>query len=93
MNQNNYIKIDMPPGCRYMSDDNRLMNGIFPLHNKFILNKTLTGCGGTSMFLNSNMAIVIISPRIQVLKEKHKQHPDSFLFHIPQCNNYGSTIT
>ena len=92
MNQNNYIKIDMPPGCRYMSDDNRLMNGILPLHNKFILNKTLTGCGGTSMFLNSNMAIVIISPRIQVLKEKHKQHPDSFLFHIPQCNNRGSTI-
>ena len=36
--------------------------------------------------------VVIISPRIQVLKNKHKQYPDSFLFHIPQCGDRPSAI-
>lgn len=93
MNQNtNYIQINMPPGCRYMSAYNELLNGKLPFDRKFILNKTITGCGGTSMFLDSDLAIVIISPRIQVLKEKHRQYPDSFLFHIPLCNNRGNEI-
>lgn len=75
-----------------MSEYNQLINGILPINSKFILNKTLTGCGGTSLFLNSSLSIVIISPRIQVLKDKHAQHPDTFLFHIPLCNNRGAAI-
>ena len=55
--------------------------------NKFILNKTVTGCGGTSLFLNSSIDVVIISPRLQALKDKHEQHPDTFLFHSPYTNN------
>ena len=55
--------------------------------NKFILNKTVTGCGGTSLFLNSSIDVVIISPRLQALKDKNKQHPDTFLFHSPYTNN------
>lgn len=82
----------MPPGCRYMSDYDKLINGLLPIDGKFILNKTLTGCGGTSLFLNSVLMVVIISPRIQVLKNKHKQYPDSFLFHIPQCGDRPSAI-
>ncbi len=74
----NQIQIDMPKGCRYMSDYNQLINGILPLNEKFILNKTLTGCGGTSLFLNSNLPVVIISPRIQVLRAKHVQYPGLF---------------
>ena len=84
--------IDMPKGCRYMSDYDALLNGILPIDRKFILNKTVTGCGGTSMFLNSSLPIVIISPRLQVLKEKHRQHPDTFLFHVPLCNNRPEAI-
>lgn len=84
--------INMPKGCRYMSDYNQLINGILPLDRKFILNKTLTGCGGTSLFLNSSLPVVIISPRIQVLKDKHAQHPDTFLFHIPLCNDRATAI-
>ena len=84
--------IDMPKGCRYMSDYDELLNGILPINGKFILNKTVTGCGGTSMFLNSDLSVVIISPRLQVLKEKHKQHPDTFLFHVPLCNNRSEAI-
>lgn len=89
---NKITHIDMPKGCRYMSDDDRLLNGMLPLDGKFILNKTVTGCGGTSLFLNSDLQIVIISPRIQVLKEKHSQYPETFLFHIPLCNNRGNAI-
>ena len=67
-NINNAIQIDMPKGCRYMSDYDKLLDGILPLDRKFILNKTVTGCGGTSLFLNSDFPVVIISPRLQVLK-------------------------
>ena len=91
-NINNAIQINMPKGCRYMSDYDKLLDGILPLDRKFILNKTVTGCGGTSLFLNSNFPVVIISPRLQVLKEKHKQYPDSFHFHIPPSNNRGQAI-
>lgn len=82
----------MPPSCRYMSDYDKLINDLLSIYGKFILNKTLTGCGGTSLFLNSGLMVVIISPRIQVLKNKHKQYPDSFLFHIPQCGDRPSAI-
>ena len=52
-NINNMISISMPKGCRYMSGYDKLLDGILPLDRKFILNKTVTGCGGTSLFLNS----------------------------------------
>lgn len=89
---NNMISISMPKGCRYMSDYENLLNGELPLDGKFILNKTVTGCGGTSLFLNSNFPVVIISPRLQVLKEKHRQYPDSFHFHVPLCSNRAQAI-
>ena len=68
-----------------MGEDNSLLSKL-PLNGKFILNKTVTGCGGTSLFLNSNIPVVIISPRLHALKDKHEQHPDSFLFHVPYTN-------
>ena len=37
----------MPQGCRYMSEDQTLLPYLQQF-NKFILNKTVTGCGGTS---------------------------------------------
>lgn len=76
----------MPEGCRYMSEDQTLLPYLQQF-KKFILNKTVTGCGGTSLFLNSSIDVVIISPRLQALKDKHEQHPDTFLFHSPYTNN------
>lgn len=76
----------MPKGCRYMSEDQTLLPYLQQF-NKFILNKTVTGCGGTSLFLNSSIDVIIISPRLQALKDKHEQHPDTFLFHSPYTNN------
>lgn len=69
-----------------MSEYGELINYL-PTDRKFILDKTLTGCGGTSLFLNSYLPVVIILPRIQAGKEKSVQHPDCFWFHIPSCNN------
>lgn len=82
----NMIPRYMPKGCRYMSEDPNLLTYLQQF-NKFILNKTVTGCGGTSLFLNSSIDVVIISPRLQALKDKHEQHPDTFLFHSPYTNN------
>lgn len=82
----NMIPRQMPKGCRYMSEDPNLLPDLLQF-SKFILNKTVTGCGGTSLFLNSNIDVVIISPRLQALKDKHEQHPDTFLFHSPYTNN------
>lgn len=79
-------KYDMPKGCRYMGEDTNLLPYLQQF-SKFILNKTVTGCGGTSLFLNSSIDVVIISPRLQALKDKNKQHPDTFLFHSPYTNN------
>ena len=75
----------MPQGCRYMGEDRTLLPYLQQF-SKFILNKTVTGCGGTSLFLNSDIDVVIISPRLQALKDKHEQHPDTFLFHTPYTN-------
>lgn len=84
--KNNIITRPMPQGCRYMGEDRTLLPYLQQF-SKFILNKTVTGCGGTSLFLNSDIDVVIISPRLQALKDKHEQHPDTFLFHTPYTNN------
>ena len=39
------------------------------------------------MFLNSSIDVVIISPRLQALKDKHEQHPDTFFFHSHYTSN------
>ena len=77
--------ITMPKGCRYTGEDDSLLSKL-PLNGKFILNKTVTGCGGTSLFLNSDIPVVIISPRLHALKDKFEQHPGCFLFHTPYTN-------
>lgn len=69
-----------------MSEDPDLLHYLRQF-NKFILNKTVTGCGGTSLFLNSSIDVVIVSPRLQALKDKHEQHPGTFLFHSSYTNN------
>lgn len=76
------ITIAMPNGCRYMGEDNTLL-GKLPLNGKFILNKTVTGCGGTSLFLNSDIPVVIISPRLHALKESMSSIQTVFFSTLP----------
>ena len=79
-------QINMPQGFRYMGEyKDQLLYKILPLDKKFIINKSIPGCGGTSMFLDSKIPIVLISPRVRVLVEKDRQYKNSktptFLFH------------
>lgn len=76
----NKIPITMPDGIRYMSDAANCLQEKLPLTGKYILDKTLTGCGGTEFFINSGRPIVLISPRTGVLINKSKQHPEVHLF-------------
>lgn len=70
----------MPPGIRYMSDARDYIQSQLPYNGKYILDKTLTGCGGTEMFLTSGRPLVLISPRSGLLINKYRQHPECHLF-------------
>lgn len=70
----------MPLGIRYMSQVSSFLQAMIPWEGKKILDKTLTGCGGTEFFGNSGRPLVLVSPRTGVLYSKAKQHPDWHLF-------------
>ncbi len=70
----------MPENVRYMSQVNELLKMRLPFNGKYILDKSLTGCGGTEFFINSVRPLVMISPRTGVLLNKSQQHPEYHLF-------------
>lgn len=70
----------MPPNIRYMSEAREYLLSQLPFTGKYILNKSLTGCGGTQLFLTSGKPLVLISPRSVMLKNKFDQHPGTHLF-------------
>lgn len=72
--------IVMPPDIRFMSDASTFLYKQLPEQGKYILDKTLTGCGGTEFFINSGRPLVLISPRTGVLLNKSSQHPECHLF-------------
>lgn len=74
------IPIIMPKSVRYMTQANTLLKSTLPNFGKYILDKSLTGCGGTEFFINSGRPLVLVSPRTGVLVNKSKQHPECHLF-------------
>lgn len=70
----------MPESVRYMSDASETLYSRLPMHGKYILDKSLTGCGGTEYFINSGRPLVLVSPRTGVLINKSQQHPECHLF-------------
>lgn len=44
-----------------------------------ILNKIIPNCGGTTLALEDNYKTIICSPRIELLKNKHAQYPNTLL--------------
>ena len=63
-----------------MSEASELLYNHLPLTGKYILDKSLTGCGGTEFFINSGRSLVLVSPRTGVLLNKSQQHPECHLF-------------
>lgn len=76
MKQISTIKI--PSGIRYLSDVVREDGSKFELPNG-ILNKELTGCGGTTLALEDNHKTIICSPRVKLLENKKAQYPNALL--------------
>ena len=72
--------ITMPPATRYMSEAKDYILNLLPHEGKYILDKTLTGCGGTELFLTSSRPLVLVSPRNGMLANKYYQHPECHLF-------------
>ena len=75
----NYQEINVPVQYRYLSQWNDLLN-ILPQQGKYILNKVNTGCGGTTLFLQSPYPTILVSPRSNVLYSKSAQFPNAHLF-------------
>ena len=76
----NIKEIELPENVRYMSQAAQLLNYVLPKQGKYILDKSLTGCGGTEFFINSGRPLVLVSPRTGVLLNKKQQHHECHLF-------------
>ena len=71
-------EIPVPTSIRYLSEWPDLLN-LIP-GSKVIINKRKTGCGGTTLFLKSNLPLILVSPRVNLLYSKHLQFPNTHLF-------------
>lgn len=80
----------MSAGIRYMSDDAEKLKNNLPWYGKKILDKKLTGCGGTEFFGNFGLPLVLVSPRTGVLSNKAGQHPDWHLFRMDNEKNLNN---
>ena len=74
-----YQEINVPVQYRYLSQWQDLLN-MLPQQGKYILNKVNTGCGGTTLFLQSAQPTILVSPRSNVLYSKSAQFPNAHLF-------------
>ena len=72
----NKIKIDVPPGIRYISEWKEFSLPEEPA----IINKQITGCGFTEYCIRSNDNIILCSPRKILLENKESQHPGEVLY-------------
>lgn len=70
--------INVPSGTKFLSDFRNEAGQKFRLPNG-ILNKELTGCGGTTLALEDEFKTVICSPRTKLLENKAAQYPNSLL--------------
>lgn len=70
--------ITVPSGTKYLSDFRNEAGQRFKLPNG-ILNKELTGCGGTTLALEDENKTIICSPRRKLIENKAAQYPNSLL--------------
>ena len=72
------ITISIPSGFKYLSEVKDEAGNKFQLPNG-ILNKEITGCGGTTLALEDEFKTVICSPRRKLIENKAAQYPNSLL--------------
>lgn len=66
------VPFDPKSPITYLSQWPQLLDYL-PSTGKFILNKELTGCGGTTLFLESELPLILVSPRSSMLFNKSEQ--------------------
>ena len=68
----NDILVNVPKGTRYISEWKEL-DSYLSLDYPFIFNKVVTGCGATTYYLLNNENVVLLSPRIELIRSKITQ--------------------
>ena len=58
--------INVPLGTKHLSDCSSYLQSQFP-QQSFLLNKRLTGCGATTMFLSDSTPTILCSPRLELI--------------------------
>lgn len=82
----NVIKLEVPAGCRYISEIDEFKIFDFP----HILNKQIPGCGFTEYCidpLKNSENVILCSPRKILLQNKYDQHKEDVYLVV---NNYES---
>ena len=71
-------EINMPDTCKFMGQAKDYLKENLPFTGHYILSKGLTGCGGTTMFIEDPEDVIILSPRRKMIENKCQQHKDLF---------------
>ena len=85
------IQITIPQEIKYLSDYPCLLNQIPP--GKIILDKTLTGCGATSLFLADDIPTILCSPRKALMYCKAESHEFKGKVHLFRCEDDDKKMT
>lgn len=72
------VIINVPSGTKFLSRLKNKDGSPYRLPNG-VLNKELTGCGGTTLALEDENPTVICSPRRKLIENKAAQYPNSLL--------------
>lgn len=63
----NYLELNVDKGIKHLSD----WKGMYSLPSgRILLNKSVTGCGGTTFYLNNDENVILCSPRTELLSCK-----------------------
>ena len=87
----NKIEIFIPEGIFHLSDCKNIQSQ-FP-QGSFILDKTITGCGATTMFLSDNIPTILCSARLELMHCKANA-PEFFgkVHEFRKFGDYSSSV-
>ena len=71
--------LNVPKGIRFLGQWADF-DSLLPKDTHFILNKAHTGVGATQHFLTNNQKVILCSPRIALIENKRRKHPDAWVY-------------
>lgn len=72
--------IQVPKGIRFISAWKEFDN-LLPHDQPYILDKKIPGCGYTEWCITSGFDVILCSPRVILLENKHEQHMDDVFYY------------